>query len=93
MDYTNLNKSRQFVQTLTLTSGNKGYLDALLDATSLENSGGVKHYRPYEVAALVLEQQLLSQQLSKADGVEFTGYKSRLTASIGSNMTSMSSWA
>jgi hypothetical protein len=75
MDYTNLNKTRSFVQTLTSTSGNKGYLDALLEATALENSSGVTHYRPYEVAALVLEQQLQSQQLSKADDVEFTGYR------------------
>ena len=75
MDYTNLTKSRQFVQTLTSTSNNKGYLDPLLEATSLENSDGIQHYRPYAVAALVLEQQLQSQQLSKADDVEFTGYQ------------------
>ena len=75
MDYTNLNKSRKFVQTLTLTSNNKDYLDPLLEATSLENSDGIQHYRPYAVAALVLEQQLQSQQLSKADDVEFTGYR------------------
>jgi hypothetical protein len=75
MDYTSLNKSRKFVQTLTSTSNNKDYLDPLLKATSEENSDGIQHYRPYAVAALVLEQQLQSQQLSKADDVEFTGYK------------------
>jgi hypothetical protein len=74
MDYTNLNKNRQFVQTLTSTSDNKNYLNALLEATSAPDSDGITHYRPYAVAALVLEQQLQSQQLSKADDVEFTGF-------------------
>jgi hypothetical protein len=60
---------------LTSTSDNKNYLDALLKATSEENPDGVTHYRLYEVPALVLEKQLQSQQLSKADDVEFTGYK------------------
>jgi hypothetical protein len=75
MDYTSLNKSRQFTQTLTSTSGNKGYLDALLEATAAPDANGITHYRPYAVAAMVLEQQLQSQQLHKADDVEFTGFE------------------
>jgi hypothetical protein len=60
---------------LTSTSNNKPYLETLLKGTSETNPDGVTHFRPYEVAALVLEQQLQSQQLSKADDVEFTGLK------------------
>ena len=51
----------------------RGHAETLLLQSAATDGQQVRQYRPYIVAALLLEQQPKQQKLSEADGATFTG--------------------
>jgi len=49
------------------------YMGELLELSAGLDTSGVKHYRPFYVAAKWLEQNRPDQSISEADGAKFTG--------------------
>lgn len=75
MNYQSKTDCLDFVKALTEvedTSANDTKIDVFLEDTAGVNPDGADVYRPYFVAARVLETSLKEQRLKRADSVTFT---------------------
>jgi hypothetical protein len=59
------------------------YLTELLEMSAGHSITGVKHYRPFLVAARWLEQNRPAQTVSEADGAKFTGLAKPIASLLG----------
>ncbi len=85
MQYTNLPASTNRVLTLIgydeVNPQKEVYISELLDIS--KSLDLVPHYRPFIVAALILQQDLDGQAITEADGVKFTGLAKVIESLLG----------
>ncbi|MDX2215514.1 MAG: hypothetical protein SFY66_19780 [Oculatellaceae cyanobacterium bins.114] len=89
--YTTIPAALTEVKTNPATRGLIGaeydsYLTNLLTLSAGKDAADVTQYRPFYVAAKLLEQLRSQQQISKADGAEFTGLAKPIESLLGTQI-------